>query len=525
MTAPLLTVENLSVVFRQGPKQVRAVDGVSFTLRPGGRLAIVGESGSGKTSVALALAGLLPRRGVERGGSIRWPSLGNSVCAGRDVGVVFQDPMSSLNPVLTVGEQVAEVAVTHLGLSWDEASLRAGELLERVGLPQPHDMADAYPHQLSGGQRQRVALAMALAAGPKLLIADEPTTALDTLTQAQIVKLLDRLARDTRLALILITHDLVLARGMVETGMVMNSGRVVETEPIDALLSSPRHAYTRVLLEATLDPDAPPARKAKKLPGPPLLRLSGLRKGFGRGVRRVTAVDGVDLTVMKGETLGVVGGSGSGKTTLARLIVRLLEPEAGEIEFTGLDLLTHRGAALRQTRARLQMVFQDPLSALNPLATVRRLLSDPLRIHGHVAPVDREAAVIGLLHRVGLLPDLADRYPHELSGGQRQRVNIARALASRPELLVLDEPVSSLDVSIRAQILKLLDDIQRDLGLSYLFISHDISVIRAVADRVAVMDNGRIVELGTADAIFTRPSHPLTRALIDAAPRLHRKAL
>lgn len=228
---------------------------------------------------------------------------------------------------------------------------------------------------------------------------------------------------------------------------------------------------------------------------------------------------------MKGETLGVVGGSGSGKTTLARLIVRLLEPEAGEIEFTGLDLLAHRGAALRQTRARLQMVFQDPLSALNPLATVRRLLSDPLRIHGHVAPVDREAAVIGLLHRVGLSPDLADRYPHELSGGQRQRVNIARALASRPELLVLDEPVSSLDVSIRAQILKLLDDIQRDLGLSYLFISHDISVIRAVADRVAVMDNGRIVELGTADAIFTRPSHPLTRALIDAAPRLHRKAL
>jgi peptide/nickel transport system ATP-binding protein len=519
MTAPLLQVENLSVAFGQ----VRAVDGVSFALQPCARLAIVGESGSGKTSVALAIADLLPRQGLQRGGAVTWPALGSTVRAGRDVGVVFQDPMSSLNPVLTVGEQVAEVAFIHLGLSWDAATARAGELLERVGLPRPRDMLDAFPHQLSGGQRQRVALAMAIAARPKLLIADEPTTALDTLTQAQIVALLDRLARDSGLALILITHDLALARGMVETGMVMNAGRVVETGPIATLLSSPRHAYTRLLLDATLDPDTP--GKIRQSPNAsPLLRLSGLRKSFGSGTRRVTAVDGIDLTVMKGETLALVGGSGSGKTTLARLILRLIEPDAGKIEFAGLDLLTHHGEALRRTRARFQMVFQDPLSALNPLATVRRLLTNPLRIHGLVTPTDWDMEITKLLARVGLSPDLADRHPHEVSGGQRQRINIARALASRPELLVLDEPVSSLDVSVRAQILKLLDDIQRALGLSYLFITHDMSVVRAIADRVAVMENGRIVELGAVETIFSQPAHPLTRALIDAAPRLHRKA-
>jgi peptide/nickel transport system ATP-binding protein len=411
---------------------------------------------------------------------------------------------------------VAEVLVTHEGRAWRDARAAAVDLFNRVDLPEPGALAGAYPHELSGGQRQRVAVAAAIAAGPKLLIADEATTALDTVVQAGIVRLIDRLVRETGTALLVITHDLALAARLAPEAAVLDEGRLVEAGPIARLLRQPRHPATRALVEGSR---LLPAR-SRPLPGPTLLEAEGLAKTFRTRGRAVTAVDGVGLSVAAGETVALVGGSGSGKTTLARLILRLLRPDAGRIAFAGGDLLALEGRALRRMRRRLQMVFQDPLGALNPRATVARLLADPLRVHGLVPRAGRAAAVAALLERVGLPPALAGRRPHELSGGQRQRVNIARALATRPDLVVLDEPVASLDAAARGRVLDLLRGLQEETGVAYLFVSHDLAVVRAVAHRVLVADRGRIVEEGPPEAVLADPRSEAARALVAAIPRL-----
>ena len=512
----LLCVEHLAVDFADAGQTVAAVRDVGFALAPGGRLALLGESGSGKTVSMMALAGLLPDNAAVRG-TISWPAMAEPPTLGRDIGVVFQDPMSSLNPVLTIGEQIAEVGMAHLGHDKATALRHAHSLLERVGIAEPERRLAAFAHQLSGGQRQRVAIAMAIAAGPKLLIADEPTTALDTVVQAQIMLLIDTLVRDTGMALLLVTHDIALARGVATHGVVMRHGEVLESASMDDLVARPRHAYTQSLIAASLDLDRPVPPRPDVPAAAPLLVLRGLAKSLGRGMAATSVLHGVDLDLRAGETLALVGGSGSGKTTLARIVMRLIDTDAGSVSFDGVDLLALRGEALRLARQRFQMVFQDPLGALNPRASIGRLLADPLRLH-HLP--DGADAVAALLRRVGLDPALARRRPHEVSGGQRQRDNIARALATRPALLVLDEPVSSLDVSVRAQILELLRDIQQDTGIACLFISHDLAVVRAVADRVAVMERGRIVEIGPTHAVIQHPQHAATRALLAAAPRL-----
>ena len=515
MTA-LLHVEHLAVDFADAGHVVAAVRDAGFILASGARLALLGESGSGKTVSMLAVAGLLPDNATRRG-MVRWPSLDAPPVLGRDIGVVFQDPMSSLNPVLTIGEQIAEVGMTHLGHDRAAALCHALVLLERVGIPDAARRLAAYPHELSGGQRQRVAIAMAIAAGPKLLIADEPTTALDTVVQAQIMALIDGLVRDTGMALLLVTHDIALARGVATQGIVMHQGVVVESASMDDIVQRPVHSYTQSLIAASLDLDRPAPDRAPVPAGAPLLTVSGLTKSLGRGASVTTVLRGVGLDIRAGETLALVGGSGSGKTTLARIVMRLADADSGAVDFSGADLLALRGEPLRQARRRFQMVFQDPLGALNPRASIGRLLADPLRLHRLPCGED---AVAGLLQRVGLDASLAQRRPHELSGGQRQRVNIARALASGPALLVLDEPVSSLDVSVRAQILELLRGIQQDTGVACLFISHDLAVVRAVADRVAVMQAGQIVETGPTAQVIRHPQHAATRALLAAAPRL-----
>lgn len=516
-TRALLQVDHLAVDFIDAGQTVPAVRDVGFVLAPGGRIALLGESGSGKTVSMLAVAGLLPDTARVRG-SMSWPALEQTPAPGRDIGIVFQDPMSSLNPVLAIGEQIAEVGITHLGHDRATARAHAQSLLERVGIPSARQRLGAYPHELSGGQRQRVAIAMAIAGGPRLLIADEPTTALDTVVQAQIMALIDTLVHETGMALLLVTHDIALAARVAAHAVVMRHGRVVEVAPMSDLVLRPAQGYTQSLLAAALDMDRdlPAARPPPSAPEL-LLQVRALSKSYGRGARAVPVLRGIDLDLRAGETLALVGGSGSGKTTLARIVMRLAEADAGSVCFEGRDLLALHGESLRLARQRFQMVFQDPLGALNPRATVGRLLADPLRLHGLVC--DRQA-VLGLLERVGLDAGLLHRRPHELSGGERQRVNIARALATRPSLLVLDEPVSSLDVVVRAQILAMLRGIQRDSAIACLFISHDLAVVHAVADRVAVLDGGRIVETGPTRDLIRHPQHAVTRALLAAAPRL-----
>ncbi|MCY7308291.1 MAG: ABC transporter ATP-binding protein [Rhodoferax sp.] len=516
----LLQVQQLAVDFADAGQTVVAVRDVGFSLAPGGRLALLGETGSGKSVSMMAVAGLLPDNARVRG-SIRWPSLAGPPQLGRDVGMVFQDPMSSLNPVLSIGEQIAEVGMTHLGHDRSQALHHVRSLLERVGIEATDSRLAAYPHQLSGGQRQRVAIAMAIAAGPKLLIADEPTTALDTIVQAQIMALIDTLVRDAGMALLLVTHDIALARSIARHGVVLRHGTVVEQASMDDIVARPTNPYTQSLIAASLDVDRPVPARAAAPGGPvPLLAARGLHKTLGQGSAALQVLRGVGIDLAVGETLALVGGSGAGKTTLARIVMRLTEADAGAVSLDGVDLLALRGEPLRLARQRFQMVFQDPLGALNPRASIGRLLADPLRLHGfdHGA-----AAVEVLLRRVGLDPALAQRRPHEVSGGQRQRVNIARALATRPALLVLDEPVSSLDVSVRAQILELLRSIQQETGIGCLFISHDLAVVRTIADRVAVMADGQIVETGPTAEVIANPQHAMTQALLRAAPRLGRR--
>ena len=531
---PIVSVADLGVTF---PGGTRAVDGVSFDLAPGASLGIVGESGSGKSATALALLGLHHGTGARITGRIE--VAGTPVddtdpdrvrrLRGATAAMVFQDPMSALDPYFSVGSQIAEVYRLHTGTSRRAAWSRAVEVLDHVGIPDAARRASDVPHQFSGGQRQRALIAMALALRPKLLIADEPTTALDVTVQAQILDLLHRLREETGMALLLVTHDLGVIAGTVDDVLVMQRGRIVERGAVRQVLAEPAHGYTASLLDAVPRIDAPRQRSVPDRPQStdPLVRMVDVRQDFpaGRGLlpgrhRTVAAVDGVSLDVRRGEVLGVVGESGSGKTTLARMMVRLLRPTGGRVEFDGVDIGRLPDRRLAAYRRDLQMVFQDPVSALNPRRTVGDSIADPLRGSGIRDDATIRSTVRDWLARVGLDPDRYDAYPHEFSGGQRQRIGIARALVCAPKLVVCDEPVSALDVSTQAQIIDLLARLRAELDLTVVFVAHDLAVVRQVSDRVAVMHDGRLVEVADADTVYADPQDEYTRTLLAAVPVL-----
>ncbi|MFF7773162.1 ABC transporter ATP-binding protein [Streptomyces tanashiensis] len=522
----LVRVSDLTVEFEREAGAVRAVDGLSFTLGEGRALALVGESGSGKSTVAGALLGLHRGTGARVGGSVRVGGIDVAAAGpaelrrlrGGVAAMVFQDPLSALDPYYAVGDQIAEVHRIHHQVSGRAARARAVEVLGRVGIPDAARRSRSRPHEFSGGMRQRALLAMALACEPRLLVADEPTTALDVTVQAQILDLLHELRRETGTALLLVTHDVGVAAESVDEVLVMRDGREVERGPVAGVLGAPSAPYTRALLSAVPRLDGPARDPAEK--GETLLEAADLRREFGRGKAAVTAVDGVSLTVRAGETLGVVGESGSGKTTLGRMLVRLLDPTGGELRYRGARIGSLSERELRPYRRELQMVFQDPVASLNPRRSVGESIADPLRVAGERDETLIRGRVRELLDRVGLDPDRYEAYPHEFSGGQRQRVGIARALAAEPRLIVCDEPVSALDVTTQAQVTALLAELQAELGLGLVFIAHDLAVVRQVSDRVAVMRGGRIVEQGTVAEVYGAPQDPYTRQLLAAVPSL-----
>ncbi|ROR32507.1 ABC transporter ATP-binding protein [Inmirania thermothiophila] len=528
--APLLDVRNLSVRFEPpGAEPVDAVRGVSFRLERGETLALVGESGSGKSVTALSILQLLPYPTARHpSGSIRFrgeelvgaPEPVLRAIRGDRIGIVFQEPMTSLNPLHTVEKQIGETLRIHRGMGPRAVRARVLELLALVGIDDPEARLSAYPHQLSGGQRQRVMIAMALANEPDLLIADEPTTALDVTIQAQILDLLKALQRRLGMALLLITHDLGVVRRMAERVCVMKDGEIVERGATAEVLSRPRHPYTQRLLASEPGGTPPPAPPQ----APVLLEARDLRVRFplgrsllGRARRHLEAVAGVSIRLRAGHTLGVVGESGSGKTTLALALLRL-ERSRGEIRFRDRPLQGLGSRALRPLRREMQIVFQDPFGSLNPRMSVGQIVEEGLRAHRIGADAaERERRVIEALEEVGLDPEARHRYPHEFSGGQRQRIAIARAMVLRPRLVVLDEPTSALDRSVQAQIIELLLRLQQRHGLAYLFISHDLKVVRALAHEIVVMRAGRIVEHGPAAEVFERPAADYTRRLLAAA--------
>ncbi|WP_371527338.1 ABC transporter ATP-binding protein [Streptomyces sp. NBC_01283] len=532
--ASLVQVTDLVVDFGD----TRAVDRLSFTLEKGAALGIVGESGSGKSTVASALLGLHRGTGAGVGGEVLVGGIDVQKASGDELrrlrggkaAMVFQDPLSSLDPYYAVGDQIAEVYRVHTGASRRAARARAADVLDRVGIPDAARRARSRPHEFSGGMRQRALIAMALACEPELLIADEPTTALDVTVQAQILDLLHVLRAETGMGLLLVTHDVGVAAESVDDVLVMRYGRAVERGPVREVLGAPADTYTRELLGAVPRVDSPREVSAPPAEGDVVLEAVDLRKEFGRGKRAFAAVDGVSLTVRRGETLGVVGESGSGKTTLGRMLVGLLDPSAGEIRHGGER--TSGGGV----RAGVQMVFQDPVSSLNPRRSIGESIADPLRARGMgVPPLERSrewgrddsvvrARVRDLMERVGLDPAYYGRYPHEFSGGQRQRVGIARALAAEPRVIVCDEPVSALDVTTQAQVTALLAELQREHGLALVFIAHDLAVVRQVSDRIAVMRQGRIVEHGTVDEVYGAPQQAYTRQLLAAVPALDPEA-
>ena len=529
MSEPLLLeVKDLSVNFGTGDKAVRAVRGVSFDIKRGETVALVGESGSGKSVTALSVLQLLAYPAASHPtGSIRFQGkelVGASTrellsVRGNRISMIFQEPMTSLNPLHTIERQVNEVLILHKGLSREAARKRTLELLEQVGIPDAANRLDAYPHQLSGGQRQRVMIAMALANEPDLLIADEPTTALDVTIQAQILKLLKSLQARYGMALLFITHDLGIVRKMADRVCVMTKGQIVEQGPVDEVFDRPQHSYTQHLLSA--EPKGRPA--AADPNAPEILRLDDLKVHFPirRGVMRrtvghVKAVDGVSLALREGHTIGLVGESGSGKTTLGLALLRLERSEGG-IQFDGRELQGLGQRELRPMRREMQIVFQDPFSSLSPRMSVGEIVGEGLEVHGIGTKQERSTLIDQVLREVGLDPSSRERYPHEFSGGQRQRISIARALVLKPRLMVLDEPTSALDMSVQAQIVDLLRDLQQRHKLAYLFISHDLKVVRALADEVVVLRHGKVVERGPAKQIFEAPQTPYTQALIAAA--------
>jgi ABC-type glutathione transport system ATPase component len=529
MAAPLLEVESLTVDLPEGADRPHAIEEVSFTLERGEILCIVGESGSGKSITASAIMGLLPVPHVRASaGAIRLegtdllqlPPARLRQIRGARAAMIFQEPMTALNPVMRVGDQIGEALEAH-GIPPAQRRARIVALLAAVGLPDPENLRHTYPFRLSGGQRQRVMIAMALANEPALLIADEPTTALDVTTQAQILGLIRDIQARREMGVLFITHDFGVVAEIAHRVAVMQHGRIVETGPVDAVLNAPQHPYTRQLIAAV--PKLEPATRAALDDAPPLLRVEGLSKTYVtrrrlfRASLTLKAVDEVSFTIRRGETLGLVGESGSGKSTVGRCLVRLTEPDGGSIGYEEVDLAALRRRDLRPYRKRIQMIFQDPYASLNPRRKVGRIIAEAPRAHGASWP-QALARMRELLRLVGLDPAAADRYPHEFSGGQRQRIGIARALALDPELLIADEPVSALDVSVQAQVLDLLDDIRRRLHLAMLFITHDLRVAGQVCDTVAVMRLGRIVEQGPTARVFGDPQHPYTRELMDAIP-------
>jgi peptide/nickel transport system ATP-binding protein len=602
----LLEIRDLHVQFVTSHGTVRAVEGLSYSVRPGEMVAIVGESGSGKSVSALAVMRLLPAAtGRITGGSVRFD--GRELLAlseeemrrvrGREIAMIFQEPMTSLNPVLRIGLQIMEPLKIHLGMDDAAARARAVELLTLVGITDPESRLDQYPHQLSGGMRQRVMIAIGLACNPKLLIADEPTTALDVTIQAQILELMKDLSRRLGVAVVIITHNLGIVARYADRVNVMYAARLAESGTAERVFGRPLHPYSRGLLSAVprldrgrsarlasidgappnlqsppvgcrfhprcrfvtdrclqdppfeaaepghfvachrvheieaLDSRPPGAHRAATAARPPangsterLLDVKGaskffpVRMGLFRKPWQIRAVNEVSLDIKRGETLGLVGESGCGKSTLGRLVLRLDDPTAGEIRFEGIDLARLRRDELLAVRKRMQVIFQDPYSSLNPRMTVGQIVAEPMRVHRVLPPAEIPARVAELLQTVGLFPYMALRYPHELSGGQRQRVGIARALSVNPHMIVCDEAVSALDVSIQGQVINLLEELQQKLGLTYLFIAHDLAVVRHISTRVAVMYLGRIVEEAPAEELFANPKHPYTQALLAAAP-------
>jgi oligopeptide/dipeptide ABC transporter ATP-binding protein len=536
MTSPVLEIANLKVSFDTPDGTIEAVRGISLSIAPGECLGVVGESGSGKSQTFLAAMGLLPHNGKATG-AVRFLDteiLGArramlNTLRGHKVAFVFQDPLTALTPHMRIESQMTETLTQHFGMTGSAARARCQEWLERVRIPEASRRLRQYPHELSGGMRQRVMLAMAMMTGPELLIADEPTTALDATVQAQVLDLMDDLRRETNTAVALITHDMGVIARMAQRAIVMRRGEIVEQGPIDTLFASPQHDYTRMLLDAVprISSSRLGAERAPPQTGDPLLNVKNLKVQFpitmGNGLfpgrKMLRAVDGVTFTLQPGETLGIVGESGCGKSTLARAVLQLLPSTEGSVSFLGIGITEGDRRALRETRKDLQIVFQDPLASLDPRQTVGASIAEPLKaFRPELNRLEREELVLEMMAKVGLEPTMINRYPHELSGGQNQRVGIARAMIMRPKLVVCDEAVSALDVSIQAQVVRLLMSLQRELGLSMLFISHDLAVVKEISHRVMVLYLGRIVELGASEVILQDPRHPYTKALLAAAP-------
>ncbi|MBX3599283.1 MAG: ABC transporter ATP-binding protein [Rubrivivax sp.] len=568
MTAPLLSIQDLRVAFRMGHGVVaEAVKGVSFDIPENSTVALVGESGSGKSVTAMSVLNLLPDN-AQRQGRILWQGAkGGSrdllqtglselqSLRGKEIACVFQDPMSSLNPVFTVGQQLTEPLMKHLGLSARQALARAEELLGEVGIPEPKRRLESYPHEMSGGQQQRVMIAMALACEPRLLIADEPTTALDVTIQRQILELLGKLKRTHKMSVLFISHDLALVGEIADHVVVMRHGVIREQGPVADIFERPQDDYTRALLACRPSLEGNPARlmviddhiaqtqaaargeasatvtaKAKDPDAPVVLEVRSLAKSFWLkqglfGKREFKAVRDVNFKLRKGHTLGVVGESGSGKTTMGLTLLRLHEPTSGEVIFDGKNLLALGDKERQVMRRRIQVVFQNPYASLNPRFTIGQTLVEPMAIHGIGRDLaEREQRARSLLEKVGLDGRAFGKYPHEFSGGQRQRVAIARCLTLNPEVLVLDEAVSALDVSVQAQVLNLLKDLQDEFGLSYVFISHDLAVVRFISDEVLVMKDGQVVEQASAEQILAAPREDYTKRLLAAIPRGYQRA-
>ena len=572
-TGTRLKVDNLSVLFRHEGGTSVAVDGISFGIGRGEIVGMVGESGSGKSVTAMSVLRLIPQPpALIRAEAVSLVTAAQEIrldlqdektmqeVRGKAISMIFQEPMTSLNPAFTCGMQVTEVLRRHLGMNRKEAETKAISLFREVLLPRPEEILRAYPHQLSGGQKQRVMIAMAIACDPGLLIADEPTTALDVSVQKTILELIGSLQRSRGMSVLFITHDLALVRGFAHRVIVMYKGKIVEEGPVDQIFHDPAHPYTRALIACRPDPDT----RLRRLPTIGDLKGTGKEPGisgnlvipdqereqrhrelyerkpvvvvenlskiyeaaggpFSRKAKPYQALRDICLQIYPGETLGIVGESGSGKTTLARVMIRLLPETAGRIWYQGQDITLLTGRLLKQFRKEIQIVFQDPYSSLNPRMTAGNAIMEPMKVHGlYGGTSERREKTIALLEQVGLQADHFHRYPHESSGGQRQRICIARAIAVDPDLIVLDEAVSALDVSVQAQVLNVLNDLKKNYGLTYIFISHDLSVVKYMSDRVVVMNEGHIVETGEADALYAHPVSEYTRMLLDATPKINR---
>ncbi len=564
-TENLVRIENLAINFRTDEGIVNAVKGISFNIPKGKTVGLVGESGSGKSVTALSIMRLIPNPPGEiisgridfQGEDLRTLSEAKMrQVRGNKISMIFQEPMTSLNPVFTVGDQIAETLVLHQNMSKQQAFARSIELMEQVGIPDPKKRVHSYPHEMSGGQRQRVMIAMAIACEPDLLIADEPTTALDVTIQKQILDLISNLQKKYGMSVLFITHDLGVIGDIADDVVVMYKGNIVEQGTKEEIFRSPKHPYTKGLIACrpTLDhnpvrlptvsdfmtPDGvektydktllkreKPVREISATKNPLLLEIKNVKKYFplekgifGKVKSWVPAVDDVSLKVYKGRTLGLVGESGCGKTTLGRTLLRLIEPTAGEIFYAGQDITKLGKEEMRALRRKIQIIFQDPYASLNPRMTIGSALMEPLIIHGiGKSKAEREQRARDLLSRVGMEPGMVNRYPHEFSGGQRQRICIARALAVEPEFIVCDESVSALDVSIQAQILNLLLDLQDEFNLTYIFISHDLAVVKYISDEIAVMNAGKVVEMSEANEIYRNPKDAYTKKLLSAIPK------